>query len=44
MTQTQSYTFGFLLEQTLGHRTHSQNLQANVPKDPTVRPIWGPIE
>lgn len=44
MTQPQSYTFGFLLEQTLGHRTHSQNLQANVPKDPTIRPIWGPIE
>ena len=44
MTQTHSYTFGFLLEQTLGHRTHSQNLQTNIPKDPTVRPIWGPIE
>lgn len=44
MTQPQSYTFGFLLEQTLGHRTHSQNLQTNVPKDPTIRPIWGPIE
>lgn len=44
MTEPHSYTFGFLLEQTLGHRTHSQNLQANVPKDPTIRPIWGPIE
>lgn len=44
MTQAHSYTFGFLLEQTLGHRTHSQNLQTNIPKDPTVRPIWGPIE
>lgn len=42
--QAQSYTFGFLLEQTLGHRTHSQNLQANVPKDQTIRPVWGPIE
>jgi glycosyltransferase involved in cell wall biosynthesis len=28
----------------LGHRTHSQNLQTNIPKDPTVRPCWGPIE
>lgn len=44
MSQKPSYTFAFLLEQTLGHRTHSQNLQANVPKDGTVRPIWGPIE
>ncbi|MCE7981233.1 MAG: glycosyltransferase family 1 protein [Caldilinea sp. CFX5] len=44
MTQPQRYTFGFLLEQTLGHRTHSQNLQANVPKDPTIRPVWEPIE
>lgn len=42
--QPSSYTFAFLLEQTLGHRTHSQNLQANVPKDSTVRPVWGPIE
>ncbi|MEZ4727793.1 MAG: glycosyltransferase family 4 protein [Caldilineaceae bacterium] len=44
MPQKQSYTFGFLLEQTLGHRTHSQNLQTNIPKDPTIHPIWGPIE
>lgn len=44
MSQNQSYTVAFLLEQTLGHRTHSQNLQANVPKDRTVRPLWGPIE
>lgn len=44
MSQSQSYTFAFLLEQVLGHRTHSQNLQAIVPKDRTVRPLWGPIE
>ena len=44
MSQQPNYTFAFLLEQTLGHRTHSQNLQANVPKDGTVRPLWGPIE
>lgn len=44
MLRERTYTFGFLLEQTLGHRTHSQNLQTNVPKDPMVRPIWGPIE
>ncbi len=44
MSANRPYTFGFLLEQTLGHRTHSENLQANVPKDPAVQPLWGPIE
>jgi glycosyltransferase involved in cell wall biosynthesis len=44
MSDKQKYAFGFLLEQTLGHRTHSQNLQTNVPKDQTVQPVWGPIE
>jgi glycosyltransferase involved in cell wall biosynthesis len=44
MSQTRPYIFGFLLEQTLGHRTHSQNLQTNVPKDHAVQPVWGPIE
>ncbi|MBX3013829.1 MAG: glycosyltransferase family 4 protein [Caldilineaceae bacterium] len=44
MSKSRTYTFGFLLEQTLGHRTHTQNLQTNVPKDPTVHPLWGPIE
>jgi glycosyltransferase involved in cell wall biosynthesis len=44
MLTKKSYHFGFLLEQTLGHRTHSQNLQANVPKDQTVQPLWGAIE
>lgn len=44
MSQNQSYTIAFLLEQTLGHRTHSQNLQANVVQDRTVRPLWGLID
>lgn len=39
-----TYTIGFILEQTLGHRTHSQNLQSNVPGDPSVRALWGPVE
>lgn len=39
-----TYTIGFVLEQTLGHITHSQNLQTNVPKDSAVNPVWGPIE
>ncbi len=38
------YTIGFVLEQTLGHRTHTQNLRAAVPMDPSVRPLWGLID
>jgi glycosyltransferase involved in cell wall biosynthesis len=35
------YRIGFMLEQTLGHVTHSQNLQANVPSDLSVNAYWG---
>lgn len=35
------HTFGFILEQGLGHRTHALNLQANVPKDTSVNAFWG---
>ncbi len=38
------HTIGFILEQGLGHRTHSLNLQANVPKDESIRPVWNLIE
>ncbi len=38
------YTIGFVLEQTLGHRTHTQNLREAVPMDPSVRPLWGLID
>lgn len=37
------HTFGFILEQGLGHRTHALNLQANVPKDTSVHALWGLI-
>lgn len=37
------YEFGFLLEQSLGHITHSKNLQVNVALDPEVRAHWGLI-
>lgn len=37
------YDIGFVLEQSLGHVTHTKNLQANVPLDPEVRPHWGLI-
>lgn len=37
------YQIGLILEQTLGHRTHTQNLQSIVPDDPTVSAHWGLI-
>lgn len=38
------YEFGFLLEQSLGHVTHTKNLRANVAHDPEVNAHWGLIE
>ena len=35
------YQFGFILEQALGHVTHTKNLQATVAQDATVHPHWG---
>lgn len=32
---------GFILEQALGHITHSKNLMANAPAHPDVVPYWG---
>ena len=37
------YNIGFILEQALGHVTHTKNLQANVPNDPEIRAYWGLI-
>lgn len=37
------YNFGFVLEQSLGHVTHTKNLQTNVPLDPEVRAHWALI-
>ncbi|WP_245860597.1 glycosyltransferase family 4 protein [Candidatus Chloroploca asiatica] len=34
------YTIGFVIEQVLGHITHTQNLRANVCDDPDVRTEW----
>lgn len=34
------YHIGFVIEQTLGHITHTKNLQQNVPQDPTVQAYW----
>ncbi len=35
------YEFGFILEQSLGHVTHTKNLQANLNRDPDVKVHWG---
>jgi hypothetical protein len=37
------YEFGFILEQSLGHITHTKNLQANLIHDPDVKVHWGLI-
>lgn len=34
------YHIGFVLEQTLGHITHTKNLRRNIPKDPDVQAYW----
>ena len=39
-----SYEFGFLLEQSLGHVTHTKNLLTNVALDPEVHAHWGLID
>jgi glycosyltransferase involved in cell wall biosynthesis len=35
------YQIGFIIEQALGHITHSKNLQKNISRDPTVQAFWG---
>ncbi|NTV99972.1 MAG: glycosyltransferase family 4 protein [Oscillochloris sp.] len=37
------YHIGFIMEQALGHVTHTKNLQANLPNYPEVQPYWGLI-
>ena len=38
------YQFGFLLEQSLGHITHTKNLLTNIALDPEVHAHWGLID
>ena len=38
------YEFGFLLEQSLGHITHTRNLLTNVALDPEVHAHWALID
>jgi glycosyltransferase involved in cell wall biosynthesis len=35
------YNFAFVMEQALGHVTHTKNLQHTIPSDPTVEVHWG---
>ena len=37
------YNIGFIMEQALGHVTHTKNLQQNIQFDPEVRAHWGLI-
>src|ERR1700736_3129210 len=39
-----AYRLGFVMEQTLGHVTHSQNFQRWVADDRDVVPTWIPVE
>ncbi len=38
-----AYRLGFVMEQTLGHVTHTQNFQQWVANDPDVVPTWIPV-
>ena len=38
------FNFGFVMEQTLGHVTHAQNLARWVAEDSDVCPYWMPVE
>ncbi|HZO51344.1 MAG TPA: glycosyltransferase family 4 protein, partial [Bryobacteraceae bacterium] len=38
-----AYRIGFVMEQTLGHVTHTQNFQQWVERDPDVEPSWIPV-
>ncbi len=40
MDAQQKFHLGFVIEQALGHITHTKNLQANVPKDASIVPHW----
>ncbi len=38
------YHIGFVIEQHLGHGTHSRNLERYVQDDQEVKPVWMPLE
>jgi glycosyltransferase involved in cell wall biosynthesis len=39
-----TYQIGFVVEQQLGHGTHSRNLERYVQHDQEVMPVWMPID
>jgi len=39
-----NYQIGFVVEETLGHKTFSNNLRTRVAQDPEITPTWMPIE
>jgi glycosyltransferase involved in cell wall biosynthesis len=41
---SQRYRLGFVVEQTLGHRTHYRNLRRYIGEDEAVAATWMPIE
>ena len=43
MNNQQNLHIAFVMEQALGHITHSQNIRVNVPKDSGLTPHWIPI-
>ncbi len=43
MSEQTTFQIGFVMEQALGHITHTKNLQTNVAKDPTLAPHWALI-
>lgn len=38
------YRFGFILEQTLGHRTYAANLRSALSNEPQVTTVWGAVD
>jgi glycosyltransferase involved in cell wall biosynthesis len=44
MSSSSSYRFAFLIEQTLGHVTHGQNLAAAVARDASIDATWLPVQ
>ncbi len=38
------HRFGFVLEQTLGHRTYAANLRSALGEEPQVTTVWGAVD
>ena len=40
----QAWQIGFVMEQTLGHRSHTNTLRSGVDRDPEVSADWAPVD